>query len=215
MIKVVIFDLWNTLIDPTHSNHALKEIEKTYNIPKKIYQTTVKKGLMTTPLHTTDDVNNYLKKEFGFNHVTREQLNNLDKIIEKDKIQVELFEDAIPTLECLSKDGYKIALISNAATFHKHPFYKFNLEKYFDYVCFSCDVGFWKPETEIYKLTLKELGLKPCETIMVGDNREKDALVPSTLGMMGLHLDRDKKYPRTIQRIDSLYELTEIVKEKN
>jgi len=179
-----------------------------YGFSDEFHRKHVKRGVMTTPLNSTEEIVNYITQAFGKNNVNKKQFQELEERIEKDKNMIELYDDTIKTLEYLKDNNVKIALISNAATFHKDPLYKFGLDKYFDYVCFSCDVGYWKPQKEIYKITLENLGLKPEETIMIGDNKQKDFEMPKEIGINGLHLNRNNstKNPHTI---NSLYEIRE------
>lgn len=193
MIKAVIFDLWNTLIEPKEDYHAMKRMKQIFDIPDKKYLE-VKRGLMTTRLDTTKDITNYLKNEFGVRDATSEDLKEIEKHIKLDADRVRPFYDAEETLKYLKSKGIKIALISNAASFHKEPLYKFGLAKYFDKVIFSCDVGCWKPEEEIYNLALRELNVSPQRTIMVGDHRNKDYYIPLIMGMKGIHLNRGKQF---------------------
>ncbi len=212
MIKGVIFDLWNTLIRPTDRNHAIRQIRLIHNLGKSDYKT-VKKALMTVPLNNVYEVAEFLKKKFRLNHMSEPDLQNLERIINEDNHKVNLADDALKTLEYLKKNNIKTALISNAATFHKHPFYRFGLDKYFDYICFSCDVGYWKPEKEIYLMTLEKLGLKPEETIMIGDNKLKDCEMPRLIGMHGVHLDIENKSD-AVEKTDSLYSIISLIKER-
>jgi len=206
MIKAVIFDLWHTLINPTYDYHTIKLMKEIYGFSNDFYNEKVKRGVMSVPLNTTEEITSYMTQEFGGKQINKEEFKELEKRIEKDKNLIELYDDTIKTLEYLKDNNVKIALISNAATFHKDPLYKFGLDKYFDYVCFSCDVGYYKPDKEIYQITLEHLGLKPEETIMVGDNQKKDFEMPRSLGINAFHLDRENNNEKPLT-IKSLYEI--------
>jgi len=210
MIKGVIFDLWLTLLNPPPDDyHALKHVRALTGLSREDYNP-IHQGLMTTPLNTMPEVLEYLKHEHGMNRFTTEEVNRLQTIIDEDN-DVPVFSDVIDTLVELKRKGMKIALISNAASFHKEPFYAHSLDKFFDYTTFSCDVGYWKPESEIYQLALQELGLKADEVAMVGDNLQKDTITPRSLGIHGYHLDRagTNSYEH---RVRSLAEIPRLIK---
>jgi FMN phosphatase YigB (HAD superfamily) len=209
-IKGVIFDLWNTLIQPIHHDHGLKLLKNIYGV-RGTTRKQISKELMINPTNNLEEMTELIKDKFGLERPSNKDFERMDYRFKQDNIEVGLFLEVIPTLQYLKENNIKIALISNAATIHKEPFYNFGLDQYFDYTCFSCDVGLWKPDKEIYQLTLDKIGLKPEEVIMTGDHFYKDGEAPRTLGIQGLHLDRFEERPRTPHRIESLYELTEII----
>ncbi len=211
MIEGVIFDLWNTLIRPKHEFHTMKLIKNMYKIPDDLYREEMKKGLMTTPLETVQEISDYMKKQYGLKHRSDTEKLLLQKQMNLDIKNVELYPETIKTLKTIKGMGLKIGLISNASSPHKKPFYEFRLQKFFDYTCFSCDVGYWKPESEIYLQTLELMRLKPKNTIMVGDNKIKDYQVPSSLGMRGVHLDRNTSSD-TKTKVQELSEIIRFVK---
>ena len=53
-------------------------------------------------------------------------------------------------------------------------FSRFNLERFFNSILIEGEMGFGKPEEEVYKRAMKELGLGPDEVWAVGDNLEWD-----------------------------------------
>ncbi|MFH1589565.1 MAG: HAD family hydrolase [archaeon] len=217
MIKAVIFDLWNTLIEPTDDYHTMKTMKKLFDIPDKVYHEKVKKGLMTNKLETMDEILGYMKKEFNIREPRYDDIQEIKKVIKRDSEKVRPYYDAKKTLQDLKAAGIKTALISNAASFHKSPLYDFGLDKYFDHVIFSCDVGYWKPDPEIYQLALNKLGVSAYRTIMTGDHVKKDYWVPSRMDIKGIHLNREltKEYNHPIRgyktEIKSLYEIMPII----
>jgi len=71
----------------------------------------------------------------------------------------------------LKMAGYKIALLSNTIKPHVRYAKKRGWYKIFPIKVFSCEVGFEKPDREIYLLILKKLKVKPEEAIFI-DNRK-------------------------------------------
>jgi len=81
--------------------------------------------------------------------------------------------DSILVLETLQQDK-TLALVSN---FDHPPFvydavHTSGLEKFFETVVVSGDVGFKKPDPRIFHLALQRTGLQPEEVVYVGDTDE-------------------------------------------
>ncbi len=210
MIEGVIFDLWNTLIEPRDEFHTMKLIQEQYKIPLGVYREEVKKKLMTRPLEDVKEITKFMQEEYGLPPRSKKEKDDLQKQIGYDTNKVALYPDTIDTLKQLKDRKIKIGLISNASSPHKKPFFRFGLEEYFDHLCFSCDIGYWKPEKEIYHKTLKNMSLKPENTLMIGDNKIKDYQTPNSLGMIGIHLDR-RKDSDADRKVDELHEVAKYI----
>ncbi len=59
---------------------------------------------------------------------------------------------------------------------------EFGLDHLFKEVVESSVVGVRKPDPEIFRLGVKALGLEPQETVMIGDNYEKDIVPANSIG---------------------------------
>ena len=59
---------------------------------------------------------------------------------------------------------------------------EFGLDHLFKDVIESSVVGVRKPDPEIFRLGVKALGLEPQETVMIGDNYEKDIVPVNSIG---------------------------------
>lgn len=97
---------------------------------------------------------------------------------------VTLIEGAAETLQQLQGQGYRLAIISNAAY---SPFLLWTLEHlgirdFFEEVVVSADVGLRKPNLEIFHLTLNRMRLAPTEIVYVGDDFEKDVIAAKKIG---------------------------------
>lgn len=98
---------------------------------------------------------------------------------------VELIEGAAEMLHQLRALDYRLGIISNAAY---GPFLLWALEYvgllgYFEQVVVSADVGLRKPGLDIFRLTLKRMGLAPAETAYVGDDFQKDVVAAKQMGI--------------------------------
>jgi len=77
-------------------------------------------------------------------------------------------KDMFNLASCLQKNGYKIALLSNAEIPTMRYFYQQRYDM-FDVLIFSCAEGTKKPERKIYELALEKLGNKPNQTVFIDD----------------------------------------------
>ena len=76
---------------------------------------------------------------------------------------------------------------------------EFGLDHLFKDVIESSVVGVRKPDPEIFRLGVKALGLEPQETVMIGDNYEKDIVPANSIGchtiLLSLQSDKgDSKF---------------------
>jgi putative hydrolase of the HAD superfamily len=104
--------------------------------------------------------------------------------------EVYLFEKAEETLEHLTALNISLALMTNGEM-HKqrNKITRFNLERFFKSILIEGEMGFGKPEEEVYKRAMKELGLGADEVWAVGDNLEFDVYGPQKLGIVGIWND--------------------------
>lgn len=69
----------------------------------------------------------------------------------------------------------KVAIITNGTTQRQRAkIYNTNLNSYFETVIISEEVGFSKPDKQIFELALNSLNIHPEEVLFVGDDLEKD-----------------------------------------
>ena len=65
-----------------------------------------------------------------------------------------------------------------------------------DFVCTAREAGAVKPNPRIYRVVLERFGIKPEETMMVGDDIKTDILPAKALGMKAVLLSRMVKTAR-------------------
>lgn len=79
---------------------------------------------------------------------------------------------------------YKLAVISNAMSqLPRLALKKAGLTKFFQLIIISRDLGIRKPDPKIFQHVLEKLGVKPEETIHVGDSMEQDVVGAKTAGI--------------------------------
>jgi putative hydrolase of the HAD superfamily len=102
----------------------------------------------------------------------------------------------------LKRRGYKLGIITNTVTSREEhvrmALRKINIEKYFDIVVTSVDVGCNKPDEKIFLTALKALGVKPEDAVMVGNRVSADILGGNRMGMKTILLKWNERYPEKI-----------------
>jgi putative hydrolase of the HAD superfamily len=117
----------------------------------------------------------------------------------------DLFDDVLPTLDALREHGLRLGLLSNTARdldlFVEHH------GLVVDAVLTSRLHGKTKPHEAIFLRMLELLDVLPEEAAMVGDTLEDDVEGARSVGMRGVLVDRDGRYPAVAERLDDLREL--------
>ena len=188
MIKLVIFDLWQTLAyrDVEYSTTSMM-LEKTgADIPKDKFVKIFEESLQTKKWESKSKAYRNLCKNMGLK-TTEHNIKLLRDIRDKAEEETKLYPHTIPMLKQLRKDGYKTGLISNSSIFAVEQIkQKTELLEYIDYPLFSFDVGVIKPNLKFFTKMLEICKCKPEETIMIGDKLSDDVIPPRKIGMNAL-----------------------------
>jgi HAD superfamily hydrolase (TIGR01509 family) len=80
------------------------------------------------------------------------------------------FADTRATLEAVRRRGLKVGVVSNVPADLRPVFAKHRLDRLVDSYTHSFEIGAEKPNPAIFLAAAKSLGVKPSETLMVGDH---------------------------------------------
>ena len=224
-IKGVVFDLDNTLLDFM----KMKEFAVKAAI----------KGMIEAGLKVNEDESyieiNSIYEEFGW-----ENQKVFDVFLEKSIGHVDnkflaagivayrrareanlmAYPNVNKTLLALSKSGIKLGVVSDAPSREAWMrIYYLNLYHYFDVVITFDDSGERKPSPIPFQLALDGMGLRPEETIMIGDWPERDVVGAQQIGMKTAFA----RYGDTFGTVNSgadwdlndIYQLVSIINEHN
>jgi 2-haloacid dehalogenase len=187
--KAIIFDLDNTLL-----NYSVSEL-------KSMQRTVQEHGLMHRNSFTWDDFwslfsrinmvywnernkyghNIYQVLEFSFQDTLKEL--RLDH--SESKILANLywktfcnacdFEEYATDILSQLHGRYRLAIISNGiGEAQRSRLLAGGIDHYFDALVISDEVGYWKPDKEIFDEALKRLNINPSEALFVGDSLNDD-----------------------------------------
>ncbi|TET84114.1 MAG: HAD family hydrolase [Candidatus Nealsonbacteria bacterium] len=122
----------------------------------------------------------------------------------KENIVYRLYDDAKEIIAF----PYQKAILTSAAPF---LFSSLGLEKYFE-IFTPRETKFLKPDPRAFLAVLEKLKVKPEETLMIGDELERDLIPAKKLEMETILIDRGDKLENTpVKKIGSLIELKQIL----
>lgn len=127
------------------------------------------------------------------------------------KWEFKSFEDVADTLKLLKDIGLTLGLISNVGQDMQKTFKELGLQQYLDYYVTSLEVGYDKPQPEIFQAALQKAKVNPEEVIYVGDQYELDIVGARGVGIKAILIDR-KGWFADITTCPRIQNLTEIIK---
>lgn len=138
--------------------------------------------IMSQPLGLADAA-----KLFGMSP-SIELLSSWEADLSAEVGSIQLFPDAIPSIERLIGAGYRVGLCSNLAAPYGAPV-KALLPPLSAYAL-SYEVGAVKPEPGIYRYLLDQLGCAASDVLFIGDTLSADLDGPRAFGMSSRLLNR-------------------------
>ena len=212
-VKGIIFDCYQTLIDIHTDEHSLE----TYEVisrwlayqgvkiePKKLWDTYMFK--VSDRMGHSKEIYPEIKIEEIFAEICRE--NSIWKIdeerlgIETSRVfraastrklrpfpqSIKLIEHCINVPKCIVSNGQRV--------FSELELRFLGLYDYFDFIIFSSDVGYQKPDLRLFMTALKRLGLQlePKLVMSIGDSYENEIIPAKKLGMHSMHIEEAWKH---------------------
>ncbi len=185
MIKLIIFDLWQTLAYRDEEKDSITQmLEQTWlSIPKKDFVKIFENSIQTQKRSNKYEAYENLCKNMGL-QTTKDNIDLLMNIRDYAESKTKEYPHTIWMLSQLKKLWYKIWLLSNSSIFAIEILKeKTKILDYIDYPLFSFEVGTIKPDLTFFEKMLEITGYKPEEAIMVWDKLDDDVTPPRELGM--------------------------------
>jgi putative hydrolase of the HAD superfamily len=219
-IEVVFFDLFFTLITPKYNNG--RNENDVLGISKEQWE------------EYAEDNDLYLKRAIG---KEKDPQKIIESIIEKSEIKASKkhikeildlrknrFEKSLTdvdykvleTLSDIKKSGKRLCLISNADVIDVMNWNKSPLSNLFDNTVFSYEVGYVKPQSEIYHIGLNKMNTIPEKSVFIGDGGSDELRGAKKIGMKtilsGYFLEEERKDQAIINFADySIKDFKEIL----
>jgi putative hydrolase of the HAD superfamily len=123
-----------------------------------------------------------------------------------------LFEDVLPALDDLQGHGVRLGLVSNFEEWLERLLEALEVIRYFDVRVISGSEGLEKPDPRIFEVALVRTGVNASESVYVGDSPRFDIEPAESIGMVGVLLDREGRFPdHPGIRISSLADLPDAI----
>ena len=183
-VQVVFFDLYNTLVFNPAKSSPYGRFFSAIGIDDQEKLREAKQIVLTEDLKTF----NAIAKRLGVKRIRN--IRPISVELNREISQVKVYADALPVLAELKRRGLRLCLISNLATPYKKPVFDSGLDRFFDQLVFSCDVGCRKPDQAIFQIGLEEMGIEPHQGLMVGDSYFNDYRAAKDVGLNALLLSR-------------------------
>lgn len=166
-IKWIFFDVGSTLLDETEAyDHRAKEMIKGTDISFEEFDAVRRKFALQGY-----DGNSSAINYFG---LTKTPWHSEDELP---------YPDSHSTLNALKKKGYRLGIIANQNPGLRDRLALWGLEKYFDLIISSAEVGVAKPDRKIFDLALEAAECDAEKCLMVGDRLDNDVLPAKAVGM--------------------------------
>jgi epoxide hydrolase-like predicted phosphatase len=213
MIKAIIFDLGGVLM----TDVPLKEIAEDLAKKSALSKVDSPRSLQADSLRSLQDkIHAHLYPTEHWNLLTLGKITEdeywdnflkASKISEKlevrsEKLKKELKKKVRSSLYPLKhtsrivgllKDHHKLVILSNhAKEWSEYMKRKFDLFKSFDSIIFSCDVGFRKPDPQIYEIALEQLQCDAKECVLI-DDKKRNTDAAEKLGIKGIVFEQTSK----------------------
>ena len=227
MIKSAFFDLYQTLVryDPPREelqSRALKDFDinvrpEVFRRPIVIADQFMYQQLARSPLGQRSDEDKLalyaqyqeiLLKEAGVKASRQLILGVLGKMRQFD-MKLAIFDDVVPALTYLKDRGIVLGLISNVDRDVTPLLGELGLAPLLQVIVTSQEVGWNKPQPEIFYEALRRAMMQASEAIYVGDQYEIDIVGASNAGIKGLLLDRGGYVEGTLD-CPKIYSLSQV-----
>ena len=186
-ITTVIFDLGDVLVSANIKDYLVADPE----VPNEIVDELFKHWFIDKDeVDDTMDLDTY--REIVNKRMGVEFSKYIPKLFQYNVDCVNAFDYTIPIIQDLKDKGYKVYYLSNWPAWTHDLLQeagKFDFLKLMDGGVFSYDVGYMKPDEEIYKILINKYKINPEEAVFF-DDREENIEAANKLGIHGVHFPR-------------------------
>lgn len=199
-MKLIIFDFWHTSAYKSYRRSNIRSLWKklgkkyTYRTFMKVYEKYFQLDKKTNFKEKYKKMFKELKLPFN---------EKIIKNFEKDRFglgaRFHFYIYLFPILKKLKKQGYKLAMLSNATYQEGEKIKSSKLKKYINHFFFSYDLKAIKPSLKCFKSILSHYKLKPSEVLMIGNTYEDDIKPAKKLGINTIHFKNSRKLKKELK----------------
>lgn len=169
MIKAIAFDYGGVI--EIKEGDLIQDIVDYLHITKEdwhnVYYTF--NHLTNTGKNTWSEVATMVAKKLNASDT---QTSHIQGLIEKSNQSRKINFELIEIIKNLKNKGYKTALLSNNSITLRQRLEEKNIADIFDELIISAEVGYQKPQPEIFEILFKTLGVDSSEVIFVDDSKK-------------------------------------------
>lgn len=205
MIKAIIFDLGGVLMTDVPLKEIAEDLSKRLTLPAEEIWAHLYPSehweLLTLGKITEEEYWDDFLKTSKISEKLEVRSEKLKKELKK-KVRSSLFPLGHSTrIINLLRNRYKLAILSNhAKEWSEYMKQEFDLFKSFDPIIFSCDVGFRKPDPQIYEMALERLKCEPEECIFI-DDKKRNTDAGEKLGIKGIVFEDASKLIEDLSKL--------------
>lgn len=205
--KYYIFDLYGTLVDIHTDEESLKNWKKFTDVlskykiinPKKLkhdyfyFLNQLEKQKSSHNHHIEIDIKDVFIEIFKNHNISFNDQIIKDIAYEFRKAtrsHLRLYGNVITLLELLKKNNKKIYLLSNAQSLYTLPeIQELDIEKYFDDIFISSDIGYKKPDIIFIQSFIKKHKLNKEDCIFIGNDLHDDITSANITGIDSYYIE--------------------------
>ena len=186
-IKVIIFDLFETLISEFDAGHpSTTEVTRTLRLPVKEFQQeyqNFRPARYTGKLDYAASLRYIVRKLGG-----KSPESTIKTLAERRQSAFtahlrRIEPEILNMLNEITSSGIRLGLISNTDGSEVLDWASSPLERFFEVTIFSHAIGMVKPDPHIYQHVCKTLGVAPSDCIFVGDGNSDELRGAAQVGM--------------------------------
>jgi|GEM_PF-5615489 len=134
-----------------------------------------------------------------------------EKLTQITPDMISIFDDSIPFLERTKANNYQCVVVSDCGPDTGEYIKTSKIKNYFSKVYLSYEYRTTKKE-ELYDKMLSTINFNKDGLIMIGDDFERDFVIPRKKGIAAIFLDRSMKKSKSSEVIHNLTDLIELLK---
>ena len=197
MIRGIIFDIGGVIVDGRIKSFLEHFVKTTGFSKEQLYSIIMMGGewdLMEKGLMTEEELKLKIEKEHGI------KPDLMEKMADDWRCTLSLIPETVEIIKKL-KGRYKLFALSNVdEVTTRKCFEKFGFYRHFDGLVFSWEVHMRKPEPEIYHYVLKNMDLKPEETVFI-DNYPPNLPVAKKMGIQTILFKNPKQLVQDLKKL--------------
>ena len=187
-MKAVLFDLFETLVTQKYADRPTEQsfVDKLgLNLADvRAWWGDSARDRMTGKFATYREMLSALCSSLGASveNATIEEISR-DRLRRKREYLLGVDAEMMQVLAKLRSNGWTVGIVSNATADEVASWSECPLRDVVDDAVFSCQIGYVKPEPEIYNLACERLNISPTKTVFVGDGSFDELQGAAEIGM--------------------------------